>query len=62
MWRDKGDVRVLSFGNGCRAERSWAVGNGLKGAGTRVGYLVLGKVSKNLPLLISAPTRLTVQC
>lgn len=34
--------------------------SGLKGAETRVGYLVLEKVSKNLPLLISAPTRLAV--
>lgn len=33
------------------------MGNDLKGTGNRVGYLVLKKVSKNLPLLISSPTQ-----
>lgn len=33
------------------------MGNDLKGTGNNVGYLVLKKVSKNLPLLISSPTQ-----
>ena len=53
MWRGKGGARATPSGSGVQAERSWATGNDLKGAGNRAGCLVLNKVSKNLPLLIS---------
>lgn len=52
-----GWLRATPFGSGCWAERSWTLGNDLKGTGNRAGYLELKKVSKNLPLLLSSPTQ-----
>lgn len=63
MRRGKDGVRAMPFGSGCWAQRSWTLGNDLKGSGTRAGYLVLKMVSKNVPLLLSSPTRTSsVQC
>lgn len=63
MWRGKDGVRAMPFGSGCWAQRSWTLGNDLKGSGNRAGYLVLKTVSKNLPLLLFPnPNELSVQC
>lgn len=52
-----GWLRATPFSSGCWAERSWTLGNDLKGTGNRAGYLELKKVSQNLPLLLSSPTQ-----
>lgn len=48
--RDPGRVRAKQFGSRGRAERNWAMGSDPKsGAGNLAAYLVLKRVSENLP-------------